>query len=254
LFRIDKETLELTPVAVPVPSHGVPSLATDGAGTVYGEAVDPLLDDDVYPAGGFFVYDTAAGETTRFDEDPDHEVFRNIMVGADGTAWFAGQGGSLFGYDPAADEVEVADVELPAGLRASTHPASDGTIYGVTEEPYDLFALEPGGAIRSLGSADQYTASVALAPDESSFLYVPGAHGSSFEQGTPLIAVDTTSGEQTTVVELYQMALDQFGLVLGGTYSITVDPERGHAHIGFNAGTDQEDPWGEIVFVVVELP
>jgi hypothetical protein len=90
--------------------------------------------------------------------------------------------------------------------------------------------------------------------DESSFLYVPGAHGSSFEQGTPLIAVDTTSGEQTTVVELYQMALDQFGLVLGGTYSITVDPERGHAHIGFNAGTDQEDPWGEIVFVVVELP
>jgi len=254
LFRLDKETLELQPVAVPVPGFGVPSIASDGNGRIYGEAVDPLLDEDSYPQGGFFVYDTGEGSVTRFTEDERHEVFRNVMVQQDGTAWFAGDGGGLFRYDPAADEVELSDVRLTAALRASTTPASDGTIYGVTGEPWEFFAFEPGGEIRGLGAAQWYSASLALLPDESAFLYVPGAHGDSWFANSPLYAVDTSTGAQTTLVELLDPVRDEFGLVLGGTYSITVDPERNEAHIGFNAGPSEDDTWGEVVFVVVELP
>jgi hypothetical protein len=255
LFALDKTTLELTPVALPAPQRGIPSLASDGQGLVYGEAVDPLLDEDSYPAGGFFVYDTITGEVLRFTEDDDHAQFRNVMVGQGGTAWFARAGGSLFRYEPAADEVSATEVELGGELRASTAPAPDGTIYGVTDEPYELFAFDPAKeTVQPLGEPLGYTASLALLPDGSGFLYVPGAHGDSGRVGTPLISVDGASGEQTTIVELQDLVRDELDLVLGGTYSITVDPERNQAHIGFNAGTDGDEPWGEAVFVVVELP
>ncbi len=254
LFRLDTESLELTPIAVPVPGHGVPSLATDGAGLLYGEAVDPLLPEGRYPGGGFFVFDTTTGETTTFVENPEHAGFRSILVEADGRAMFARDGGGFFEFDPASDEVAGVDLGLGSELRAVTEPTSDGTVYGVTFDPYELFALDAGREVRELGEALWYSASLALLPDESGFLYVPGAHGDSSYDNTPLIAVDGTTGAQTRIVELFQMVKDEYDLVLGGTYSITVDPARNVAHIGFNAGRTVEDPWGEVMFLVVELP
>ena len=251
-FRLDQETLELQAVDVPAPGHGVPSLATDGRGRLYGEAVDPLAED--YPAGGSFVYDVAAGEVSLFEEDPGRDVFRSVMVAEDGTAWFAGEDGALFRYDPSSGEISEADERVGSGgLRAVTPPLADGTIYGVTGEPFGFFAFRPGEGMESLGRAVAYTTSLALLPDESGFLYVPGAHGSSPTFGSPLIRVDGATGEQTVVAELFDLVEEEFGLVAGGTYSVTVDPERGRAHIGFNAGTTADEPWGELVLAVVEL-
>lgn len=254
LFRLDAESLDLQPVVVPVPGFGIPSLAGDGLGHIYGEAVDPFLDRASYPGGGFFVYDVASGEVTTFQADPAHSGFRNVMVDQDGTAFYATDDGGLFTYDPLSEAISTSGIQLADRLRASTAPASDGTIYGVTDRPsFELFALGPDGQLDALGSTPLYTTSLALLPDESGFLYVPGAHGQASRVGAPLIAVDPGSGEQTTLVELTDLIREEFGLVLGGTYSLTVDRDRGLAHIGFNAGTADE-PWGEVVFVVVELP
>lgn len=255
LFRLDKETLAIEPVSVPVPGHGVPSLATNGSGLIYGEAVNPLLEDDDYPDGGFFVFDVTTGSTRLFQEDNAHGRFRNILVDPDGVAWFAQDGGGLFRYDPETDDIADAGFSLSAELRASTYPASDGTVYGITEkDDRQFFAFETDGSTRDLGTAPLYTTSLALTPDQSGMLFVPGAHGNAHEAGAALIAVDVDSGEQTTLVQLDQMVRDELGLVLGGTYSVTVDAERNVAHIGFNAGTTEDEPWGEVVFVVVELP
>lgn len=254
LFRLDAQSLDLQPVVVPVPGFGIPSLAGDGLGHIYGEAVDPFLDRASYPGGGFFVYDVASGEVTTFQTDPAHSGFRNVMVDQEGTAFYATDDGGLFTYDPLSGAISTSSIQLPDKLRASTAPASDGTIYGVTDRPsYELFALEPDGQLNTLGSTPFYTTSMALLPDESGFLFVPGAHGQAARVGATLIAVDQGSGEQTTLVELTDLVREQFGLVLGGTYSLTVDRDRGLAHIGFNAGT-ADDPWGEVVYVVVELP
>ena len=255
LFRLDKETLDLEPLLIPVPEHGVPSLATNGAGLVYGEAVDPLADDDAYPTGAFFVYDAATGAMVTVEENPDHEVFRSVMVGLDGTAWYAGPRGRLFRYDPAAGIVTDDGPTLePGGLRAVTAPNADGTIYGVTDEEWDLFSFRPGEEPVTIGEAPGYTTSLALVPDGSGFLYVPGAHGRAANHNAALIRVDGTSGDQETVVELLDLVSTEFGLTLGGTYSVTVDPARNHAHVAFNAGVSEDEPWGELVFVVVELP
>lgn len=254
LFRLDQATLALSPVSVPVPGHGMASLATDGNGLIYGEPIDPLVDDSAYPVGGSAVIDVRDGTVTSFPDDPRRDVFRSIMVAADGRAWFAGDDGTLLRYDPAGGELTLDEATLPASLRAATAPNADGTIYGVTQEPYRFFAFRPGEPLQDLGAALAYTASLALLPDGSAFLYVPGAHGDAATFGAPLIAVDTATGEQTTIVELADLVTDQLGVVLGGTYSITVDPERNEAHIGFNAGPTADEPWGQPLLVVVALP
>lgn len=254
LFRLDAATLDLQPVVVPVPGFGIPSLASDSLGHIYGEAVDPALDRTSFPGGGFFVYDVASGAVSTFAPDPSHSGFRNVMVTPDGLAYYARADGGLFAYDPSSESIDTTDIRLTSNLRASTIATSDGTIYGVTNRPtFELFSFDPDGRVETLGNVAFYTTSLALLPDESGFVYVPGAHGQSASIGAPLIAVDPATGEQTTIVELADLVGEELGLTLGGTYSITVDPARSLAHIGFNAGP-AGDPWGEVVFVVVELP
>ena len=254
LFRLDKSTLALQPVAIPAPERGIPSLASNGAGLIYGEIVDPLVSDDLFPSGGFVVYDVTSGQVVRTAEDPVHDGFRNILVDEQGSAWFARDGGQLLRYDPAADETSEVDVDLGGMLRASTRPTADGTVFAVTQDPDRFLAIDPAGpVVRPLGEALGYTASIALLPDESGFLYVPGAHGRSATWGTPLIRVDGETGEQTVVVELADLLVDELGVTPGGTYSIVVDAEREVASVSLNAGTDPEEPWGEVVFVVVDL-
>ena len=100
-------------------------------------------------------------------------------------------------------------------LRAVTRPAADGTVYAVTDEPPVFFALEPDGAVRELGPARHYTTSLALSADEARFYSVPGAHGGLADQGTPLIAIDTATGDEEVVVELAPLVADGLGLSPG---------------------------------------
>jgi hypothetical protein len=255
LFRLDTRTLGLEPLGVPLPEHGIPSLA-GAKGVLFGEAPTPTTEDAAgSEEGSFFAYDLDTHEVVFRTDDDRHVGFRNVLVGADGTAYVAGRDGALLEYDPGTKELREAPSKLPGGgfLRASTVPDVDGTVYGVTHEPDELFAMRSDGTIEDLGRARGYTTSMALHPDGSRFFYVPGASGTSWKHGTPLISVDTQTGEQSTVAELNPLAEDKLGLTLGGSYSVAVDPSRDRVYIGFNAGRDRDDPWGEVVLVVVNL-
>ncbi len=259
LFRVDPSDLSLESLGTPVPEHGIPSLASFGRnGLVYGEAAAPVAPDPQreHDQGVFFVYDTKQRRVVFRSDDPSHAEFRNIVVDKRGRAYVAGEGGRLLVYEPGADSLRELPDRLPGGgyLRASTSPAPDGTVYGVTEAPDRFFALAPDGGIRSLGEARGYTASLALDPDGSRFFYVPGAHGDAFEQGTPVIEVDTATGRQQVVAELDGLAREHLGLTLGGSYDIAVDPTGKRLYVGLNAGTTRDDPWGEVVLAVVSLP
>ena len=256
LFRVDPSTLELESLGTPVPRHGIPSLAGSAArGLLYGEAVDPLQSER-RDTGSFFAYDTDAGRVSFESDDADHIGFRNILVGPDGTAYLAAEGGRLLAYEPGSDALRALPDPLPGGgwLRASTAPAPDGTVYGVTQDPDRLFALHPDGRITDLGEARGYTASLALAPDGSRFFYVPGAHGDAYEQGTPLIAVDTETGDQTVVAQLNPPAEQELGLRLGGSYDVVVDPSGDRVYVGLNAADPEaEDAFGQVVLAIVHL-
>jgi sugar lactone lactonase YvrE len=178
-----------------------------------------------------------------------------MAVDAEGRVMFSRTGGRLARWDPATGELRDLDIELPGEfLRAATPPAPDGTVYLVTQDPDVLLALEPDGSLRELGEMAGYTASVALSPDGDRLWYVPGAHGDAAEQGTPLIEVDTATGDQRVVVELDPLARDGLGLSLGGTYNVVPGPGGDVLYLGMNAAEpDADDTFGEVVLVVVEL-
>lgn len=255
LFRLDPSDDTIADLGTPVPEHGIPSLAgwAEG-GLLYGEAPDPRFAED---QGPFFVYDVARGETVFVDDDPAHAGFRSVAVDAEGRAYYSVGDGVLRVYDPQTGEARDHPDLMPGlWLRASTAPSADGTVYGVTTEPDVLFAIEPSGQIRTIGPVRGYTASIALDPDGERILYVPGAHGDSFFQGTPLISVDPETGDEEVLVELNDAAEAVLGLRLGGTYDLAVDPSRRIVYIGMNAGSPSSDgaPFGEVVLLVVYLP
>ena len=257
LFRLDAR-LEPKPLGVPVENHGLPSLAaSETHGFIYGEAVDPLpVSKEPGPEhGAFFVYDVRRAEVIFRSDERDHIGYRNILVDSKGRAYLAADDGRLLVWKPGAKELRVHDETLPGGgwLRASTAPAADGTVYGVTTDPEELFALRPDGSIRSLGAARGYTTSMALSADGSRLFYVPGAHGNSWKQGTPVISVDTKTGDQEVLVELNDLAEDELGVTLAGSYDIVLDPSGERLYVGLNAGRDGDEPWGEVVLAVITL-
>jgi sugar lactone lactonase YvrE len=254
LFEVDPDGRTIAPHHVILPEHGVPSMAASPDGTrLYVEAVNPLVTDG--NAGPFMAYDPEDDSVVFLDERTDHTGFRSIAVDRDGRAYYSVGGGRLAVYDPAANTATDLPFTLPGEfLRAATTPAPDGTIYGATRRPDVFFALTPDGGITDLGPARGYTTSMALSPDGSTFYYVPDAHGGAWLSNTPLVAVDTATGRDEVIVELDPFALEVFGIHLGGTYNITMDPSGEHLYIGMNAGTAEDDGFGEVVLVIVTLP
>lgn len=244
LVKWDTRSHRVETLGVPVPEHGIPSINADFArGFIYGEAVDPASDPD---AGLFFARDLATDETTVFAID-GHIGFRDVLVTSDGDACVATDG-SMTCWDPIADR--LATLGTDGWLRASTEPGPDGTVYGATREPDAFFALHPDGGVEPLGEARGYTAAMALDPSGDRFFHVPHAHGGSWEDGTPLIAVDTATGDEEVIALLAPGVLDAFDLYLGGTYSIATDGSV--VYVAMNAGEDEES-FGSVVLVIVHL-
>lgn len=255
LLRLDPAERTIEYLGVILEEHGVPSMAGSADdGLLYAEAANPELHDP--QRGALAVLDMATGDQIFATEDEeDHRGFRAMAVDAEGRVMFSRDDGSLARWDPATAEVSETDITLPGDfLRAATPPAPDGTVYLVTQSPGVLFALDASGELRELGEAAGYTTSLAMAPDGGRLWYVPHAHGSAADVGTPVIEVDTATGDQRTVVELDPLAREALGLSLGGTYNVAVDADGSTLYLGMNANEPSADSlFGEVVLVIVEL-
>jgi hypothetical protein len=256
LLRVDPATGALASLGVPVARHGIPSLAGWAPGQLlYGEAPDPeggASGSQKTQPGTFFVYDTAARRVV-FSSDAGHAGYRSILVDARGRAYFSAGEKRMRVWDPGTRKLSDAPFELPGlFLRAATEPGPDGSVYGVTDKPAVLFALRPSGALEVLGPARGYTASLALDRSGRRLYYVPDAHGSSWREDTPLIAVDTVTGADDVVVKLDPLTRRAFDLRAGGSYDVVADPTRDRVFVGVNASTD-ESGFGEVLLLMVDL-
>jgi hypothetical protein len=253
LINIDPQLKTVGTRRVVHPEHGVPSLAASPDGRLlYAEAVDPLGDH----TGAFVVQDAADGTTIFVDDDPSHTGYRAIAVDADGRAFYSIGEGRLAVYDPQSNTRSRLEARLPGDwLRAASEPDGQGTLYGVTRNPEVFFALHPDGTVRTLTDAIGYTTSVALSRDGTTLYSVPEAHGRSWQLGAPLMAVDTTTGEQEIAIELQPLAEEHLGVRLGGTYNVAIDEERRTIYVGMNASDASDDSgFGEVVLMIVTLP
>lgn len=254
LIGYDPNSREITSLGVPVTGFGLPSIAiTPDGDWIFGEAVDPVSDPD---AGTFFVADADTGEVVHVDDNPDHVGFRSILVSADGEGMYAAGGGDVVAVEPESGDSRLLDGVLPGDwLRASTTIGPDGSVYGTTRDPDALFSMDANGEFTDLGELEDYVASIALSPDGRTLYYVPGAHGSGWEYGTPLIAVDVETGEHRELVRLNDLVESGLDVRAGGTYNVVVDPGGERIYVGLNAGPidDDEDAFGQVVLAVVDL-
>ena len=248
LFRLDPDTLAVLPLTVPVPRHGIPSLAVSNDGRMlYGEAVDP---DN---KATFFIYDIAAQEVVGRIRNEAHGVLRSILVGPDDAVYVSSNDDRLLRLE--GDKLVFHGAKLPSSLlRAATRPASNGVTYGVTRKPAVFFAMGDGGTIRKLSEGLAYTGSLALTPDESGFYHMPDAHGGAFHLGAALVEVNGQTGVQTTIVELDPIARKHLGMKVGGTYSVAVDRQRRRIFVTANIGPDSaRDGFGEVAIFIIAL-
>lgn len=258
LLRLNPDDRTFTNLGIPFEFHGVPSLASSPEhGLVYGEAIDPESQDADTDDGPFFAYDTSSEEVVYEGDPLVHSGFRNILVDAEGRAYYSIGGGQLDVYDPETNDVTTLEARMPGDwLRASTAPAPDGRVFAVTRDPDTFFVLHPSGEIESLGSPVEYVASMALHPSGDRFFFMPDAHGDAWAFGGALTAVDTDTGEQEVIAELNPLVEESLGLRLGGTYNISVTPAGDMIYIGANAGSlaVEDEGFGEVVLLVVHLP
>ena len=112
--------------------------------------------------------------------------------------------------------------------------------------------MDPDGEIEPLGEAAGYTTSLARIGD--TVYSMPLAHGAAWTLGAPVLGLDVTTGQTTTVIELEPLIEDAFGLRVGGTYSITADGGARRLFVGLNASNlDDDSGFGRVVLVVVDL-
>ena len=253
-FRYDPNTREIEPMGVPVEGYGLPSIAlSPDKQWIFAEAVDPESEPD---AGVFVVADATTGEVVSIDENPDHVGFRSILVTPDGEGLYAVPGASVVAVDPSDGSTRLIEDVLPGDwLRTASPISPDGSVYGATRDPDALFGRDATGSFSDLGEVEDYVASLGLSPDGSTIYYVPGAHGNGPEFGTPLIAVDTATGERTELVRLNDLIEGALEVRAGGTYNVVADPSGKRVYVGLNAGPidDDEDAFGQVVLAVVEL-
>jgi outer membrane protein assembly factor BamB len=255
LLRLDPERRTTENLGTVLDEHGLPSMAgwAEG-GLLYVEAADPDLFEP--QRGAFVVLDMATGEQVfATDDEEDHRGFRAMAVDAEGRVVFSRVDGHLARWDPATGELSDLDAVLPGEfLRAATPPGPDGTVYLATQDPDVLLALDPDGEVREIGDLAGYTASLALSPDGSRLWYVPDAHEGAPEEGTPLIEVDTATGDEEVVAELAPLVREGLDLTLGGTYNVAVSADGSQLYLGMNAAeVGSDETFGEVVLVVVDL-
>lgn len=104
-----------------------------------------------------------------------------------------------------------------------------------------------------------YTTSMAISPDDKYVYYVPGAHGQSHLEGTPVVQYNTVTGERKALAFLYPYLYEKYGYIASGTFSVELDDRGERLFMLFNGAFTRFDPSGGDVFgdpsvIVLHIP
>ncbi len=155
-------------------------------------------------------------------------------------------------------------------MRAHTVKRSkDGWFIGVTSSNStkpagQLFKFYPDeDRVENLGicweGIQRYTTSLALSPDEKYLYYLPGAHGRSHLEGSPVVQYNVLTGERKILAFLFPYLYNQFGYVTGGSFSVDIDEEGKRLFICINGRfidyeKIEEDIFGDPSILVINIP
>lgn len=266
LLRYDPRSGRAESLGLPVPKQDLPASRLDPIrGLLYFYAV---------PSGDLVVYDLAKRHV-KFRGGGDRQVGdRNILLDRDGNAYFSAKDGFLWRYNPRQNRLAPTKARLPQAhnppdggpapnsLRASTRPARNGLVYGMTRTGI-LFAFDPARErVTNLGpnfGKGEYTAVMVLSPDERYLYYAPGSHGQAARIGCPVVQYEIATGTRKVLAFLNPFLRERFQYNLGGTFNMQIAPDGGTLFLTFNGApwvgeAQREETFGLPSLVVLHIP
>jgi hypothetical protein len=186
----------------------------------------------------------------------------------------------LIKYDPSKNRFYKLECHMPqesadsnrggkAGgytqMRAQTrHRGPDGMYWGVSYSGR-LFTFDPvKEEIVDKGynwpGEQRYTASMDRSPNGRYVYYLPGAHGRGYKDGSPVIQLDTQTGQKKVLAFMFPYFYDKYGYTPGGTFSIKLDDKGERLFVLWNGAFAEYDPtkdtdtFGQCSVMVVNIP
>jgi len=255
LFRFDLKTRKLENLGAIAPGSGLPhSILDRSRGLLYFYAAKQ---------GDIVLFDIKKRTVGWRGGSQFTGVYRSFMLALDGKLYFTDKQGKISFFDPDKNSIATTALVLPGTdntLRASTPALSDGRIFGMTRAGR-LFEFNPSKqTIKDLGPnylQGEYTAVIALSPDQKYLYYAPGAHGSAARSGTAIVQYGIGSGVRKVVAFLHD-ALIPRNYFVGGSYNLQIDARGETLYSIFNgariSGKKKQETFGMPAIVVMKIP
>jgi hypothetical protein len=186
--------------------------------------------------------------------------------------------GNFINYDPISNRFGEMEIVEPSHresgtkyqMRAHTKKKSkDGWFIGVSTQD----ASSAGGQLfkfypekKQIENLElcwpgelRYTTSLALGPNEKYLYYLPGAHGVSHLEGSPVVQYNVLTGERKVLAFLFPYLYQKYGYVPGGSFSIDIDSQGKRLFICMNGEftdykTVDHDIFGDPSVLVIHIP
>ncbi len=245
----------------PVPKHCIPCSVLDPKRLIYYGGTAPGTGKDGEGVH-FFAYNVPHKKVLY--SGPNGPARAMIFSSSTGRVYFTPEKtgeGQLMRFDPAKGGAPEP-ISASIGLRAATQETPDGKIYTVSsgqgKDDATLYAFNTRTeTVESLGSAavgtQGYITSIDADATGRYLYYIPGAHGGSERDGSPVVQFDTKSRQKKVIAFLHSYSLEQFGCTLRGTFSSAIDPQGDKLYINWNNSRGSK-AWDSCLLTVIHIP
>jgi hypothetical protein len=247
----------------PVPKHCIPNSMVDGQRMIFYGGTAPGGDAEVKEIV-FFAYDLKNKKLLY--SSPVGPSRAMMLASSTGCVYFTpGEDGksegTLMKYDPAKGG---SPVELPIkmGLRGASDETAGGKIYAVSQAPAGkdstLYEFDTKTEkLKVLGPASvgtqNYITTLDIDPTGRYLYYMPGAHGGSEVDGTPIVQYDVKENKKKIIAFLHPLTEEELGVTLKGTFGAALDPAGDKLFVTWNANRGSR-AWDSAVVTVIEIP
>ena len=264
ILRCDPKTGKAEVVARgPVPKHCIPNSVLDPKRLIFYGGTAPGTDSKEQGVR-FFAYD-AKNEKLLYS-GPDGPARCMIFAKSTGKVYYVpgkeDMVGPLMRYDPKKGGAPVK-IDAVLGLRAATQETPQGIVYTVSKGgkgggESTLFAFDTKTEkveelVSAAVGASNYITTIDADPTGRYLYYIPGAHGGSERDGTPIVQFDTKTKAKKVIAFLHPHFKDKYGATLVGTFSAAVDPKGDKLFVTWNVSRESK-VWDCCALTVIHIP
>lgn len=263
IFKTDPKTGKSEIVChAPVPKHCIPNSVLDPDRLIfYGGTAIGKGDSNAEDAIHFFAYDIRKGKVLC--DVPNGPGRCMIFSKSTGRIYYTpGLAGDLHRYDPAkGGNPEKLNVQI--GIRAATEETKDGIVYTCNQGAKDsggsmLYAFNvKTEQVQTIGpiavGVNQYVASLDVDPTGRYLYYIPGAHGGSDRDGSPVVQYDIKTKTRKVIAFVTPYMKEQFGLTMAGTYSTALDEKGEKLFVTWNVNRGSR-AWDSCGVMTIHIP